>query len=44
VETRDPLRQANGSVDVVIRRHGDRTALEVVTTRGHVDIKTEFED
>ena len=29
---------------VVIRRHGDRTALEVVATRGHVDIRTEFED
>jgi glycogen debranching enzyme len=38
------LRAGEGSVDVVIRRHGDRTALEVVATRGHVDIKTEFED
>jgi glycogen debranching enzyme len=38
------LRAGEGSADVVIRRHGDRTALEVVATRGHVDIKTEFED
>src|SRR5262245_1486040 len=38
------LRAGEGSADVLIRRHGDRTALEVVATRGHVDIKTEFED
>ncbi len=38
------LRAGEGTADVVIRRHGGRTALEVVGTRGHVDIKTEFED
>jgi glycogen debranching enzyme len=33
-----------GSVDVVIRRHGDRTSLEVLRTQGNIDVKTEFED
>jgi glycogen debranching enzyme len=32
-----------GSVDVVVRRHGDRTSLEVLRTRGHSDVKTELE-
>jgi glycogen debranching enzyme len=38
------LAAGDGSVDVVVRRHGDRTSLEVLRTRGHVDVKTELED
>jgi glycogen debranching enzyme len=33
-----------GSVDVVVRRHGDRTSLEVLRTQGHIDVKTELVD
>jgi hypothetical protein len=38
------LRVGEGAVDVLIRRHGERTALEVLGTRGHVDIITEEGD
>jgi glycogen debranching enzyme len=38
------LTAGSGSVDVVVRRHGDRTSLEVLRTRGQVDVKTELED
>ena len=38
------LAAGNGCVDAVIRRHGDRTSLEVLRTQGNVDVKTEFED
>ncbi len=38
------LKAGSGSADVVIRRHGDRTSLEVLRTRGHIDVKTELED
>jgi hypothetical protein len=38
------LAAGDGCVDAVIRRHGDRTSLEVLRTQGNVDVKTEFED
>jgi glycogen debranching enzyme len=38
------LAAGDGSVDVVVRRHGDRTSLEVLRTQGHVDVKMELED
>jgi len=38
------LKAGSGSADVDIRRHGDRTSLEVLSTRGHIDVKTELED
>ncbi len=38
------LAAGSGSVDVLVRRHGDRTSLEVLRTQGHVDVKTELED
>ena len=38
------LRAGEGAVDVLIRRYGERTALEVVRTWGHVDVKTESDD
>jgi glycogen debranching enzyme len=38
------LAAGTGSVDVLVRRHGDRTSLEVLRTRGHIDVKTELED
>jgi glycogen debranching enzyme len=38
------LTAGDGCVDAVIRRHGDRTSLEVLRTQGNIDIKTEFED
>jgi glycogen debranching enzyme len=38
------LAAGNGSVDVAIRRHGDRTSLEVLRIEGNVNIKTEHED
>jgi glycogen debranching enzyme len=33
----------SGSVDVVIRRHGARTSLEVLRAEGNVNVKTELE-
>ena len=33
-----------GSADVMIRRHGTRTSLEVLRTQGNVDVKTDLED
>jgi hypothetical protein len=38
------LRAGEGAVDVLVRRYGERTALEVVRTWGHVDVKTESDD
>jgi hypothetical protein len=38
------LTAGDGCVDAVIRRHGDRTSLEVLRTQGNIDIKTELED
>ena len=38
------LAAGDSCVDAVIRRHGDRTSLEVLRTQGNVDVKTEFED
>ena len=38
------LAAGEGSVDVLIRRHGDRTSLEVLRTQGNIDVKTELED
>ena len=38
------LAAGDGSVDVLVRRHGDRTSLEVLRTQGHVDVKTELEE
>ena len=38
------LSAGSGSVDVRVRRHGDRTSLEVLRTQGHVDVKMEPED
>jgi glycogen debranching enzyme len=38
------LRAGSGCVDVVVRRHGPRTSLEVTRTQGNVDVKTELKD
>jgi glycogen debranching enzyme len=38
------LTAGDGYVDAVIRRHGDRTSLEVLRTYGNIDIRTELED
>ena len=38
------LRAGEGTVDVLVRRHGERTSLEVLRTQGHVDVRTEFEN
>jgi glycogen debranching enzyme len=37
------LTAGTGSVDVVIRRHGARTSLEVLHAEGNIDVKTEIE-
>jgi glycogen debranching enzyme len=38
------LRAGDGTADVLVRRHGERSSLEVLSTQGHVDVRTEFED
>jgi glycogen debranching enzyme len=38
------LAAGTGRVDVMIRRHGSRTSLEVLRTQGNVDVKTDLED
>jgi glycogen debranching enzyme len=37
------LPAGSGSVDVVIRRHGARTSLEVLRAEGNINVKTELE-
>jgi glycogen debranching enzyme len=37
------LTAGTGSVDVVIRRHGARTSLEVLRAEGNINVKTELE-
>ena len=38
------LAAGSGCVDVVIRRHGTRTSLEVLRAEGNINVKTELED
>ncbi len=38
------LTAGTGSADVMIRRHGTRTSLEVLRTQGNVDVKMDLED
>ena len=38
------LAAGSGFVDVVIRRHGPRTSLEVLRAEGNIKVKTELED
>ena len=38
------LTAGTGSADVMIRRHGTRSSLEVLRTQGNVDVKTDLED
>ena len=38
------LSAGSGRVDVVVRRHGARTSLEVLRAEGNINVKTELED
>jgi glycogen debranching enzyme len=38
------LAAGSGRVDVVVRRHGSRTSLEILRAEGNINVKTELED